>query len=227
MLRRVLIRIIGAKFTGGETLASMPTDILLSYIIERGVMLCRGLLRLRKVCFIGKGVRFKCKRRIRLGKFVTIHDFSYIDGSSLKGIIIGDYCTIGRNNYVRSGNLASHDGYFIMETRSSSNNDCFFGATGGIHIGSNVMIGPNVTIITERHVVAQTDKAMRDQGIEKLPVTIEDDTWLGANAVILGGTMIGGGAVVGAASIVTKSVGRGEVVAGNPARVLRTRNGNP
>lgn len=223
MLRRLLMKIIGERFAGGETLASMPADILRSYAIERIIMLCRGLLRFRKICFIGKGVRLKCKRRIKIGRYVTIHDYSYIDASSLKGVIIDDYCTIGRNNFVRTGNLASYDGYFVMRKNSSTNNNCFLGATGGLEVGANVLIGPNVFIGTEKHKFERTDLTIREQGIVKAPVVIEDDVWIGANSVILGGNRIGRGAIIGAGSIVTKNVHNMEIVAGNPARVLRTR----
>lgn len=227
MLRRFLSRLIAKKFTGSETLGSMPTDILLSYIIERGIMLCRGLLRFRKICFIGKGVRFKCKKHIRVGKFVTIHDFSYIDASSLKGIIIGDYCTIGRNNYVRSGNLTSYDGYFIMGKNSSTNINCFLGATGGLEIGAQVILGPNVTIVTERHAWESLETSIKEQGVVKAPVVIDDNVWIGSNAVILGGNKIGSGSIVGAGSIVTKNVNNMEIVTGNPARLLRNRIETP
>ena len=224
MLRSLILRLLRGKFDGIETLETMPDDIYFSYLFERGIMLFRGLLLFRRLCFIGKGVRFKCKKRIRLGHYVTIQDYSFVDASSLKGVVIEDYCTIGRGNFLRTGNLASYDGYFVMRKNSSTNNNCFLGATGGMEIGSNVLIGPNVTIVTERHEWESLEATIKDQGVVKAPVIIEDDTWIGSNAVILGGCVIGGGAIVGAGSIVTKSVGNGDIVAGNPARVIRNRN---
>lgn len=222
-MRARLIKLLKDKFQDIERLEFLPTSILLSYLFERTVMLLRGLLLFRKFCFIGKNVRFKCTSRIKLGRFVTIHDNCYIDASSLQGILIEDYCTIGRNNYLRTGNLSSCNGYFIMQSKSSSNNNCFFGATGGIKIGQNVLIGPNVTIITERHCISDTHKTIKEQGVEEAPVIIEDDAWIGASAIILGGIIISNKAVVGAGSLVTKSVNEGEIVVGNPARVMRTR----
>jgi len=223
-MRALLIKFLKGRFQDVPHLETMPMDILLSYLFERCVMLLRGLFYFRQPCFVGKGVQFKCRGRILLGRFVTIHDYTYIDASSLRGILIEDYCTIGRNNYLRTGNLSSHHGYFIMKKRSSSNNNCFLGATGGITIGENVMIGPNVTIITEMHRIQEIERSMRDQGVESAPVVIENDTWIGANSVILGGTVIETGVVVGAGSVVTKSVKEFEIVAGNPARVIRKRD---
>jgi len=223
-MRALLIKFLKGRFQDVPHLEIMPMNILLSYLFERSIMLLRGLLYFRKLCFVGKGVKFKCRSRIKLGRFVTIHDYSYIDASALRGIVIEDYCTIGRNNYLRTGNLSSYQGYFIMKKRSLSNNNCFLGATGGITIGENVMIGPNVTIITEMHRIQEIERSMRDQGVESAPVVIENDTWIGANSVILGGTVIETGVVVGAGSVVTKSVKEFEIVAGNPARVIRKRN---
>ncbi|MDB5024597.1 MAG: antibiotic acetyltransferase [Mucilaginibacter sp.] len=61
------------------------------------------------------------------------------------------------------------------------------------------------------------------QEISKGPVVIEDDVWIGSNAVILSGIKIGRGAVIGAGAIVTKNVDAYTIVAGNPARLIRRR----
>jgi galactoside O-acetyltransferase len=88
-----------------------------------------------------------------------------------------------------------------------------------IRIGDRVMIAPNVTITTTGHPV---DPVLRRGGTQfSAPVTIEDDVWIGSNVVILPGVTIGEGSVVGAGSVVTKSVPPRVVAAGNPCRVLR------
>jgi len=57
---------------------------------------------------------------------------------------------------------------------------------------------------------------------EGAPIVIEDSAWIGAGAIILAGVTIGRNAVVGAGSVVTKDVPAGAVVAGNPARVIKS-----
>lgn len=87
-----------------------------------------------------------------------------------------------------------------------------------IHIGAEVMIGPNVQIYTAAHAL---DADKRIQGVETaLPVTIEDRVWIGGGAILLPGVTIGREAVVGAGSVVTRDVPAGARVAGNPARLL-------
>ncbi len=88
-----------------------------------------------------------------------------------------------------------------------------------VHIGDHVMIGPHVQIYTPAHDLrAQA----RIQGWEVArPVVIEDNVWIGGGAILLPGVTIGRNAVVGAGSVVSRSVTANTVVAGNPARVLR------
>lgn len=96
-------------------------------------------------------------------------------------------------------------------------------------IGNHVMFGPNVTIRGGNHrtdvVGAYMDEVTDDmkRPEDDLGVVIEDDVWIGGGAAILHGVTIGRGSVVGASSVVTKSVPPYSVVAGNPARILRAR----
>lgn len=91
-----------------------------------------------------------------------------------------------------------------------------------VHIGNNVLIGPNCTIITVTH---HLDASERNKGLmQGLPVTIGDNVWIAANVVVLPGVVIGDNAVIGAGSVVTKDVAPCTVVAGNPARFLKRIN---
>lgn len=96
--------------------------------------------------------------------------------------------------------------------------------SGPINIGQNVMMGPEVMIYTSNHCSARTDIPMIEQGeTDKAPVTIEDDVWIGARAILLPGVTVGRGAIIAAGSIVTKDVSPYTVVGGNPARVIKVR----
>ena len=82
-----------------------------------------------------------------------------------------------------------------------------------------MLIGPNVGIYTAGHPV---DSGLRRQGLEfALPITIEDGVWIGGHAVIAPGVRIGRNSVIGAGSVVTRSITEKGVWAGNPARLLR------
>jgi len=97
--------------------------------------------------------------------------------------------------------------------------------SGGIIIGNNVMMGPDVVISTQDHRHDDATNPMIDQGYVKAPIIIEDDVWIGTRAIILSGVRIGKSAIVGAGAVVTKDVPPFSVVGGNPAKVLKTRDG--
>lgn len=96
--------------------------------------------------------------------------------------------------------------------------------SGPIDIGANVMMGPDVIIYTKNHKYDNINVPMIQQGsTESEKVVIGDDVWIGARVIILKGVHIGKGAVIGAGSVVTKDVLDNEVVAGNPARLIKKR----
>lgn len=102
---------------------------------------------------------------------------------------------------------------------------CFFHSAGGITIGENVGIGPGVKILTSAHRLDQLERPILHADVLFAGVRIDDDSDIGVNAVILPGVTIGKGAQVGAGAVVDKDVAPYDVVAGVPARVLRSRKG--
>lgn len=100
-----------------------------------------------------------------------------------------------------------------------------------ITIGDRTMVGPNVQFITASHPVLPEERMRPDpdapivpirvSNIAK-PITIGDDCWIGAGAIILPGVTIGNGTTVGAGAVVTKSLPERVVALGNPARVTRS-----
>jgi maltose O-acetyltransferase len=95
---------------------------------------------------------------------------------------------------------------------------------GAVKIGDNVMMAPNVTILSRNHVFEDKLIPMSKQGVtEDNPVIISDDVWIGTRAIILPGVTIGKGSIIGAGAVVTKNVPEYTIVAGNPARVIKQR----
>lgn len=93
----------------------------------------------------------------------------------------------------------------------------------GITIEDKVLIGSSVHIYVDTHAFDNPDIPIYDQGFyDSKPVVLKEGCWIGANTVILPGVTVGKNAVVGAGSIVTKSVPDYVVVAGNPAKILKS-----
>ena len=111
----------------------------------------------------------------------------------------GDEIRVGRNVFV--------------------NQNCTFYDLGGLDIGDDVLIGPNVSLITAGHPVEPSQR--RAVTIGK-PIVIERNVWIAAGATIIGGVTVGENSVVAAGSVVTKDVPPNTLVGGNPARVIRS-----
>jgi maltose O-acetyltransferase len=97
---------------------------------------------------------------------------------------------------------------------------------GHVCIGDNVLMGPEVIILTSGHEYANRNMLIRDQGrLPEKPVIIGNDVWIGARAIILPGVKVADGAVIGAGAVVTKDVPAYTVVGGVPARIIKQRVG--
>lgn len=112
-----------------------------------------------------------------LGKYSVVEDFSCLN-NAVGDLIIGDYTRIGLGNTI----------------------------IGPATIGHHVNLAQNVTVTGLNHNYQDADKRIDEQGVSTRPVTIEDDVWIGANAVILPGVTLGKHSVVAAGSVVSRSV---------------------
>lgn len=96
-------------------------------------------------------------------------------------------------------------------------------SAGRVTIGAHCFIGPNCQLYTPNH--HPYDKELRREGWQyDSPITIGDDCWFGGSVIVLPGVTIGDNVVVGAGAVVTKDVPSNVMVAGNPARVIKTLN---
>lgn len=98
---------------------------------------------------------------------------------------------------------------------------------GPVEIGENVMIGPECLFYTVNHEHSRLDIPMNEQGAtQPKKIIIEDDVWLGSRVIVLPGVTIGKGSIIGAGTVLTKSVPPYSIVAGNPGKVVRNRKYN-
>ena len=96
---------------------------------------------------------------------------------------------------------------------------------GPLEIGDNVMMGPDVVIMTNSHNFERIDIPMNLQGsAPPKKVTIGNDVWIGTRVIILPGVTIGKGVIIGAGAVVTKDVPDMAIVGGCPAKIIRFRN---
>lgn len=185
-----------------------------------------GFRRHKGITFIGKYVTLRNKRYISVGRNFIADDFSEIEGLSKHGITFGDRVTVGRFAIIRGsrqyGGAQLGEG-LIVGNNSNIGPYCYVGCSGGIRIGNNVMMAPRCSLFAENHNFDDTTHSLKEQGVSRMPIEIEDDCWIASHSVILAGVTIGRGSVIAAGSVVTKSMPPYSIIAGVPARVIKSR----
>ncbi len=214
--------------------AGWDSTSILGVIFRMAIWLIRGsIARIRfksskGMVLIGKKVTIRQANFLEVGKNFVAQDHCEINCLSQKGIIFGNKVTVGSFALIRPTNLYGGEPGIGLKVGNNSSIGpyAYIGCSGYIEIGDNVMMSPRVSIYSENHIFENTKVPMIEQGVKRSFVKIEDDCWIAANAVILAGVTIGRGTVVAAGSIVTKDVPPFSVVAGNPAKVIKSRIGN-
>ncbi len=137
----------------------------------------------------------------------------------LVGVALGDHAGVHLGCYIWFyGPGQVRRDRVSIGANSRINRDCCLDVRGGLTIGDNVSISPEVAILTAAH---RADD--RDFRVELRPVTIEDHVWVGTRAMILAGVTLGRGCVVAAGAVVTRDVAPLTIVAGVPARPVGVR----
>lgn len=131
-------------------------------------------------------------RKFFLGDYSVVESFACIN-NAVGDVIIGNHTRIGLHNTI----------------------------IGPVTIGNHVNLAQGITVTALNHNFSDAEKRIDEQGVNTTPVVIEDDIWIGANAVILPGVTIGSHSVVAAGSVVTKDVPPHSLVAGVPAKIIR------
>ena len=131
-------------------------------------------------------------RRFSLGRGSVIESFACVN-NAVGDVLIGDHTRIGLRNTI----------------------------IGPVTIGSHVNLAQGITVTALNHNFSDPTLRIDEQGVSTWPVVIDDDVWIGANAVVLPGVTIGRHSVVAAGAVVTKDVPPFSVVAGVPAKVVR------
>ena len=148
------------------------------------------------------------------GKHSVIHRSARMDTPPYRIFSLGDYSVVESfaciNNAVGDVVIGDH-------TRIGLHNTII----GPVEIGNHVNLAQGITVTALNHNFSDTSKRIDEQGVSTNPVTIEDDVWVGANAVILPGVTIGEHCVVAAGAVVTKDVPPHSLVAGVPAKVIK------
>jgi len=160
------------------------------------------------------------------GKGVSIHRSCELPRSIAKYIRIGHNVTIGPRVWISIPKIPDDDEpLIILEDGCKIGRGGVIAAKNRIHIGRNAIFGPSVFLTDHNHAFADTTKPIALQGVTKGgTLGIEEGAWVGFGAAVVcdgGQLVIGRNSVVGANSLITRSVPPYSIATGNPARVAK------
>lgn len=130
-----------------------------------------------------------------LGSNSTIEDFSTVN-NGVGPVKIGDRTRIGLGNTI----------------------------IGPVTIGNDVRLAQNIVLSGLNHNYEDVSQPIHAQGVSTATIVVKEETWIGANAVVVAGVTIGKHCIIAGGSVVTKDIPDYSVAVGNPARVVKTYN---
>lgn len=151
--------------------------------------------------FVEKGAEFlRHPERIHLGDNVIVKQGARLcPANADASISVGDWTSIGYHTHIF--------------------------ATAAISIGADCLVAPFCYLVDADHGMRR-GQLIRTQPMEAAPIVVEQDVWLGAGVVVLAGVTIGTGAVVAAGAVVNSDIPAYVVAGGNPAKVIKDREGS-
>ena len=170
--------------------------------LRRWIIRQRVRILNRKAYIETSVISFDRPNQIRIGEGSSVRKGTVL---SVAFRTVESFITIGNNTYIgENNNLRAADGI--------------------IDIGNGCLISQGITIVTSNHDIKKSIPISQQGWVSKKGrITIFDDVWIGANAVILPDVTIGKGAVVAAGSVVTKDIPEYSIVAGVPAKIIKYR----
>ena len=234
-IRRYADLVVGEEAGYGELFLYEATTSLLGSLPGALGIALRKLFypRLFKRCgrgvIFGRGLVIRNARSIALGDNVVLDDGVVIDGRGAgpEGVVIGDRCIIGRGVMMQAKIGPVHIG-----ADSDIGSSSVVHSQGGTFIGKEVVLGGGAKISGGVFQIdlgsgAGGQAARAQQRFTNGPIRINDRCLIGMGCLFLDGVEVGEGCVIGAGSLVSRSLPAWGVAAGSPAKVRRMRDGGP
>ena len=169
---------------------------------------------------------FKVKG-VKYGRNMQVYNKIYLQIRNGK-ISIGDNFTLTSGDCInplcrniRACIFITHGGTINIGNNVGMSSPCLW-IKESLTIGNNVNIGGNCIIMdNDVHQIDNLERRINKGDVNSSPVIIEDDAWLGANVIVLKGVTIGARSIIGAGSVVTKSIPADCIAAGNPCKIIK------
>ncbi|RKQ50972.1 acetyltransferase-like isoleucine patch superfamily enzyme [Roseivirga pacifica] len=210
---------------GWDAKSKLWAYFALAFWFTRGVWRRLFFSTSKGLVLVGRRVTIRSAHKLSVGKNFLIEEGAELNCNALGGMHFGNRVTIGKYAIVRPSNIY---GGAVGEGMSIGDNSnigpySYIGCSGKVTIGNNVMMGPRVSMFAENHNYSDTSIPMKEQGVSLSEIVVNNDCWIASNATILAGVTIGEGSIIAAGAVVTKDIPPYSIVAGNPAKVIKSR----
>lgn len=228
MLRDIFTKIVQQKNPNFQLDPAVGVGAILSLAFQKLISLIRGLRRMfsgdyHLTQFFGKNVTLFNASNIRLGKWVQIENNCYLSGLGRGGIELGNNVRIGAFSRLVVGTSFDNLGEHIKIGNNVGLGEfAYLGGGGGLEIGDDCIIGQYLSCHPENHNFNNPKELIRLQGISRKGIKIGKNCWIGAKVTILDGVEIGDNCVIAAGAVVTSSMPSHAVIAGVPARIIKS-----
>jgi len=198
---------------------------LLGMIIKNGLGAVRGVLRLRRLIILGRGVELSGSGHFRAGKGVVVRDYAKLSCLGTHGLHLGDGVSIGAFSMLSvSGSISDLGSGISIGNNVGIGDFAHIGGAGAVRIGDDCIIGSNFSVHPENHKFGDLNIPIREQGVTRQGIEVGANCWIGAKVTLLDGAKIGDGCVIAAGAVVKGSFPENSVIGGVYARVISKRN---
>lgn len=222
MIKKILKKILeksGKDYTPDK---SLPNKLILSIFYRRGFMLLRGYFKTGRKIFIGKSTRLHNAGNFKFGTGCTLEDHVDFDCFSKNKITFGNNVKISSFSII---SVTSHLSKYGIGLKIGNNSAIgaysYFGCSGGVEIGEDVIMGEYISLHSENHNFQDASKLIREQGVTSKGIRIGNNIWVGAKVTFLDGCSVGNNTVVAAGAVVKDCFPPNVVIGGVPAKILK------
>lgn len=227
LVSRLITKIKHEPYSLDSNISTIDIFLILS---EKSLQVLRGFLKgflfgkHKGIIFIGKRVKIRHSKHIKVKNGLTIGDNCQINSLSKGGIEFGHNVSLGSGTIIEcTGVIRELGESLVIGNRVGFAQNCFIEVRGSITIGDDCIFGPGVSLAAENHNFNDLKTPIRLQGATRKGINIGSDCWIGTKASILDGVTIGKGCVIAAGAVVNKNIPDYSVVGGIPAKIIKLR----
>lgn len=177
-----------------------------------------------KGMLLGKRVGFFNLSKIKWGQFLRLGNDVYISALGKKGVQFGDNVSIGAfSRVIVSASMNNMGEQIKIGNNVGIGEFAYLGGAGGLEIGDECIAGQYLSCHPENHNYENPHISIRHQGVSRKGIKIGKNCWIGSKVTILDGVEIGDGCILAAGSVITKSFPKNSIIAGIPAKLIKTR----